>query len=277
MDVFNPKILDASIRDVASCFNDTQKVDLLLYALGSIPLPPLPTASQSSSSSSTTAYPPPYTHASGSSARAPTSASTSTTSSPSTSYTSVGYGLSYSYSYNSAGGYAGYTPYSPAHTLLENGIASVLQVRALPALMVAKARVLRARARMRMGGPPRNTYHGNAGAGREEGGEREWVKGVREDLDAALEADPTNKDARALLAALDGERRDARAHLQIDADQADEERGGEEEQRNEEDTEMGMEIVETPLQASRGPTGAEKVCFSFVSTTSISSFFPLWR
>lgn len=175
MDVFNPKILDASIRDVASCLSDTQKVDLLLYALGSIPLPPLPAASSSSSSPSTT-HPPPYNHAGGSSARA----SASTSSSPSTSYTSVGYGLSYSYSYTSAGGYAGYTPYSPAHTLLENGIASVLQVRALPPLMAAKARVLRARARMRMGGPPSNTYDANAGAGREEGGEREWVRGVRD-------------------------------------------------------------------------------------------------
>ncbi|KAG6811411.1 hypothetical protein H0H92_007564 [Tricholoma furcatifolium] len=37
MDVFNPKILDASIRDVASCLTDNQKVDLLLYAIRSLP------------------------------------------------------------------------------------------------------------------------------------------------------------------------------------------------------------------------------------------------
>jgi hypothetical protein len=35
--VFNPKILDASIRDVASCLSDDQKADLLLYAIGNLP------------------------------------------------------------------------------------------------------------------------------------------------------------------------------------------------------------------------------------------------
>ncbi|KAJ6558077.1 hypothetical protein B0H19DRAFT_1028677 [Mycena capillaripes] len=37
MNVFNPKILDASIRDVALCLSDNQKADLLLHALGSLP------------------------------------------------------------------------------------------------------------------------------------------------------------------------------------------------------------------------------------------------
>ncbi|KAJ7029224.1 hypothetical protein C8F04DRAFT_1288746 [Mycena alexandri] len=37
MDVFNPKILDASIRDAALCLSDNQKADLLLHALGSLP------------------------------------------------------------------------------------------------------------------------------------------------------------------------------------------------------------------------------------------------
>lgn len=38
MDVFNPKILDASIRDVSSCLTDNQKADLLLYAMRSLQL-----------------------------------------------------------------------------------------------------------------------------------------------------------------------------------------------------------------------------------------------
>ncbi|KAJ7185689.1 hypothetical protein C8R46DRAFT_1288730 [Mycena filopes] len=37
MNVFNPKILDASIRDVALCLSDNQKADLLIHALGSLP------------------------------------------------------------------------------------------------------------------------------------------------------------------------------------------------------------------------------------------------
>ncbi|TFK21454.1 hypothetical protein FA15DRAFT_80814 [Coprinopsis marcescibilis] len=36
MDVFNPKILDASIRDISSCLSDSQKADLLLYAMKSM-------------------------------------------------------------------------------------------------------------------------------------------------------------------------------------------------------------------------------------------------
>ncbi|KAK0216415.1 hypothetical protein IW262DRAFT_1400103 [Armillaria fumosa] len=36
MDIFNPKILDACIRDVAYCLSDNQKADLLLYAMTSL-------------------------------------------------------------------------------------------------------------------------------------------------------------------------------------------------------------------------------------------------
>lgn len=36
MDLFNPKILDASVRDVASRLSDNQKVELLLYAIKSL-------------------------------------------------------------------------------------------------------------------------------------------------------------------------------------------------------------------------------------------------
>lgn len=37
MKVFNPRILDASIRDVTSCLSDTQKADVLLHALHHLP------------------------------------------------------------------------------------------------------------------------------------------------------------------------------------------------------------------------------------------------
>ena len=36
--VFNPKILDASIRDVTSCLSDDQKADVLLSAMGHLEL-----------------------------------------------------------------------------------------------------------------------------------------------------------------------------------------------------------------------------------------------
>lgn len=36
MAVFNPRILDASLRDVANCLSDHQKADVLLYALENI-------------------------------------------------------------------------------------------------------------------------------------------------------------------------------------------------------------------------------------------------
>ncbi|RPD68399.1 hypothetical protein L226DRAFT_617558 [Lentinus tigrinus ALCF2SS1-7] len=38
MNVFNPKILDASIRDVTTCLSDEQKTDVLLYAMGHLEL-----------------------------------------------------------------------------------------------------------------------------------------------------------------------------------------------------------------------------------------------
>jgi hypothetical protein len=38
MNVFNPRILDASIRDVTGCLSDTQKADVLLHALQHLPL-----------------------------------------------------------------------------------------------------------------------------------------------------------------------------------------------------------------------------------------------
>jgi hypothetical protein len=37
MNVFNPRILDASIRDVTGCLSDTQKADVLLQALQHLP------------------------------------------------------------------------------------------------------------------------------------------------------------------------------------------------------------------------------------------------
>ncbi|KAG2076303.1 hypothetical protein BDR04DRAFT_1045844 [Suillus decipiens] len=37
MSVFNPRILDASIRDVTACLSDTQKADVLLHALHHLP------------------------------------------------------------------------------------------------------------------------------------------------------------------------------------------------------------------------------------------------
>ena len=38
MNVFNPKILDASIRDVTSCLSDEEKADVLLAAMGHLEL-----------------------------------------------------------------------------------------------------------------------------------------------------------------------------------------------------------------------------------------------
>ncbi|KAG2363903.1 hypothetical protein BDR07DRAFT_1403054 [Suillus spraguei] len=38
MNIFNPRILDASIRDVTGCLSDTQKADVLLHALQHLPL-----------------------------------------------------------------------------------------------------------------------------------------------------------------------------------------------------------------------------------------------
>ena len=38
MNVFNPKILDASLRDVASSLPDEQKADVILYAMEHLPI-----------------------------------------------------------------------------------------------------------------------------------------------------------------------------------------------------------------------------------------------
>jgi hypothetical protein len=105
MSVFNPKILDASIRDVSLCLSDNQKVDLLLYALNSLV-------------------------------------------------------------------YEG-----RSRILFENAIQSCLQVTSLSSENAAKARILRARARL------------NSGS----------ILGAQEDLQAALVAEPDNPEATALL------------------------------------------------------------------------------
>ncbi|KAF5344422.1 hypothetical protein D9758_015468 [Tetrapyrgos nigripes] len=105
MNVFNPKILDASIRDVSSCLSDNQKADLLLYAMNSL-------------------------------------------------------------------GYEG-----RSRTVFENAIQSCLQVSTLSAENTAKARILRARARLSTGS----------------------IFGAQEDLQAALVAEPDNPEAKALL------------------------------------------------------------------------------
>ncbi|KAF9074556.1 hypothetical protein BDP27DRAFT_1381084 [Rhodocollybia butyracea] len=105
MDVFNPKILDASIRDVSLCLSDNQKVDLLLYALNSLD-------------------------------------------------------------------YKG-----RSRIVFENAIESCLQVTSLSSENEAKARILRARARL------------NSGS----------IFGAQEDLQAALTAEPDNPEATALL------------------------------------------------------------------------------
>ncbi|KAG6894283.1 hypothetical protein C0992_006728, partial [Termitomyces sp. T32_za158] len=102
MDVFNPKILDASIRDVSSCLTDNQKADLLLYAMRSL-------------------------HLEG--------------------------------------------------TIIENAVQSCLLISNLSPENTAKARILRARARLAAG------YH----------------FGAQDDLQAALVAEPDNPEAKALL------------------------------------------------------------------------------
>ncbi|KAE9391143.1 hypothetical protein BT96DRAFT_959615 [Gymnopus androsaceus JB14] len=105
MNVFNPKILDASIRDVSLCLSDNQKADLLLYALKNLD-------------------------------------------------------------------YEGRSRF-----VFENAIQSCLQVASLSPENAAKARILRARARL------------NSGA----------IFGAQEDLQAALAAEPDNPEAMALL------------------------------------------------------------------------------
>ncbi|KAG5641529.1 hypothetical protein DXG03_004820 [Asterophora parasitica] len=105
MDVFNPKILDASIRDVSSCLTDNQKVDLLIYALRSL------------------------------------------------------------------------HPEGRSRTIIENAVQSCLLISTLSSENTAKARILRARARLAVGS------HLSA----------------HEDLQAALVAEPDNPEAKALL------------------------------------------------------------------------------
>ncbi|KAF9461353.1 hypothetical protein BDZ94DRAFT_1310625 [Collybia nuda] len=105
MDVFNPKILDASIRDVSSCLTDNQKADLLLYAMRSLQLE------------------------------------------------------------------------GRSRTIVENAIQSCLQITTLSPENTAKARILRARARLAAGSH----------------------FGAQEDLQAALNAEPDNPEAKALL------------------------------------------------------------------------------
>ncbi|KAF4612059.1 hypothetical protein D9613_003616 [Agrocybe pediades] len=103
--VFNPKILDASIRDVSSYLSDNQKVDLLLYAMKSLRVE------------------------------------------------------------------------GRSRQVIENAIQSCLQVTTLSQENVAKARILRARARLAGGA----------------------YLGGQEDLQAALAAEPDNPEAKALL------------------------------------------------------------------------------
>jgi len=105
MDVFNPKIIDASIRDVSSYLSDNQKVDLLLSAIRCLRLE------------------------------------------------------------------------GHSRIVIENAVQSCLQVSTLGPGTIAKARILRARARLAGGS----------------------ARGAQEDLQAALEAEPENPEAKALL------------------------------------------------------------------------------
>ncbi|KAF9497075.1 hypothetical protein BDN71DRAFT_1545874 [Pleurotus eryngii] len=105
MAVFNPRILDASLRDVANCLSDHQKADVLLYALENI------------------------------------------------------------------------NPEGQSRTIIENAVQSCLQISNLTCTNVAKARVLRAKARLAGG-----THFG-----------------AQEDLEAALMAEPENEEAKSLL------------------------------------------------------------------------------
>ncbi|KAF5376638.1 hypothetical protein D9615_007873 [Tricholomella constricta] len=116
MDVFNPKILDASIRDVSSCLTDNQKVDLLLYAMRSL------------------------------------------------------------------------HPEGRSRTIIENAVQSCLLISTLSSENTAKARILRARARLAVGS------HFGAQEGTDISG---GVMPV--DLQAALVAEPDNPEAKALL------------------------------------------------------------------------------
>ncbi|KAF9265919.1 hypothetical protein L218DRAFT_1075455 [Marasmius fiardii PR-910] len=105
MSIFNPNIIDASLRDVASCLSDNQKVDLLLYAMRTLKCD------------------------------------------------------------------------GRSRIVFENAIQSCLMIPTLSPENTAKARIIRARARLTAGS----------------------VFGAQEDLQAALTADPDNPEAQALL------------------------------------------------------------------------------
>lgn len=97
MDVFNPKILDACIRDVATCLSDNQKADLILYAMGSLK----------------------YEGCVGITCISPPRCS--------------------------------YLDHSRSRTVIENAVQSCLQISTLSPENAAKARILRARARLNAG------------------------------------------------------------------------------------------------------------------------------
>jgi hypothetical protein len=105
MDVFNPKILDASIRDVALCLTDNQKADLLIYAMQKL------------------------------------------------------------------------TPEGRSRTIIENAVQSCLQISDLPIGHIARARLLRAKARLAAGS----------------------LIGAQQDLQVVLMAEPDNVEAKTLL------------------------------------------------------------------------------
>ncbi|KAI8996252.1 hypothetical protein BD414DRAFT_512690 [Trametes punicea] len=105
MNVFNPKILDASIRDVTTGLSDEQKADVLLYAMGHLKL-------------------------------------------------------------------------ERSRTLIENAVQSCLSISKLPPADAAKARLMRAKARLAAG----------------------LRVGARQDIQAALELQPDNPEAVALMA-----------------------------------------------------------------------------
>ncbi|KII89436.1 hypothetical protein PLICRDRAFT_160809 [Plicaturopsis crispa FD-325 SS-3] len=103
MSVFNPRILDASVRDVTALLSDTQKADVLLNAVEHL-------------------------------------------------------------------------QHNVSRAVIENAVQSCLQIRALAPKCVARARVIRAKARLASG----------------------IQSGVQEDLNAALQAEPDNSAAKAL-------------------------------------------------------------------------------
>ncbi|EGO20315.1 hypothetical protein SERLADRAFT_452993 [Serpula lacrymans var. lacrymans S7.9] len=106
MGVFNPRIVDASIRDVTSCLSDGQKVEVLLYALQHLPA-------------------------------------------------------------------------ESSRTVIENAVQSCLQIRNLPSGCIAKARILRAKARLAAGS----------------------LSSAQQDLRATLVIEPENQEVGSLIKA----------------------------------------------------------------------------